>query len=241
MAGTVNRSLPGKVDGCLAAPLPWLFALRCMVCGEPGTDGRDLCDACHAALPWQEQACTRCALPLPQPGVCGHCLQAPPPLEEVHAVFDYAFPLDRLLPRLKFHRDFAAGRVLAQCMADRLADLPRPDALIPIPLHHARLRSRGYDRALELAAPLARALRIPLLGNALQRRKTTTAQSRLDADARQRNLRGAFVVANGATLPAHVVLLDDVMTTGATLHAAARSRQQAGVQRVDAWVCARVA
>ena len=241
MAGTVNRSLPGKVDGCLAAPLPWLFALRCMVCGEPGTDGRDLCGACHAALPWQGPACGRCALPLPQPGQCGQCLQAPPPLDEVHAVFDYAFPLDRLLPRLKFHRDFAAGRVLAQCMLDRLAHLPRPDALIPIPLHRARLRSRGYDQALELARPLARALHLPLLGNALQRSKTTTAQSRLDADARQRNLRGAFDVVSAASIPGHVVLVDDVMTTGATLHAAARVLHRAGVQRVDAWVCARVA
>ena len=241
MAGTVNRSLPGKVDGCLAAPLPWLFALRCMVCGEPGRDGRDLCVACHAALPWQGPACRRCALPLNQPGLCGQCLQAPPPLHEVSAVFDYAFPLDRLLPRLKFHRDFAAGRVLAQCMVERLATLPRPDALVPIPLHRARLRSRGYDQALELARPVGRALSLPLLANALQRSRTTTAQSRLDADARQRNLRGAFVASNGGSLPAHVVLLDDVMTTGATLHAAARVLHQAGVRRVDAWVCARVA
>ena len=241
MAGTVNRSLPGKVDGCLAAPLPWLFALCCIVCGEPGTDGRDLCAACHAALPWQGPACRRCALPLPQAGHCGQCLQAPPPLDDVHAVFDYAFPLDRLLPRLKFHRDFAAGRVLAQCMADRLGDLPRPDALIPISLHRARLRSRGYDQALELARPLAHALQLPLLGNALQRSKVTIAQSRLDADARQRNLSGAFAVARGARLPAHVVLLDDVMTTGATLHSAARVLLRAGVRRVDAWVCARVA
>lgn len=241
MAGAVNQSLPGKVDGCLAAPLPWLFALRCMVCGAPGARGLDLCGACLAALPWQGPACVRCALPIPQAGLCGHCLHALPPLDQVLAVFDYAFPLDRLLPRLKFHRDFAAGRLLARCMVDRLAGLARPDALIPIPLHRARLRNRGYDQALELARPLARALQLPLLANALQRRKTTTAQSRLDAAARQRNLRDAFVVADGAALPSHVVLVDDVMTTGATLHAAARVLHRAGVRRVDAWVCARVA
>lgn len=246
MAGTVNQSPPGKVDGCLAAPLPWLFALRCLVCGERGAHGRDLCAACHAALPWQGPACRRCALPLPQAGECGHCLQAAcsrggPPLAEVHAVFDYAFPLDRLLPRLKFHGDFAAGRVLVQAMAERCARLPRPDAIVPVPLHRARLRQRGYDQALELAKPLARALRLPLAGELLRRCKTTTAQSRLDADARQRNLRGAFTVASHAALPAHVVLVDDVMTTGATLHAAADALRRAGVQRVDAWVCARVA
>ena len=246
MAGTVNRSLPGKVDGRLAAPLAWLFALRCLVCGEPGANGRDLCASCHSALPWEGPACLRCALPLPQAGLCGDCLQTArhqggPALDETHAAFEYAFPLDRLLPRLKFHRDFAAGRVLAQCMAERYASLPRPDALLPVPLHRARLRRRGYDQALELAKPLARALSLPLLDDVLHRHKTTTAQSRLDADARQRNLRDAFAVAPGAKLPAHVVLLDDVMTTGATLHAAARALRMAGARRVDAWVCARVA
>lgn len=241
MAGTVNQSPPGKVDGRLAAPLPWLFALRCLVCGEPGANGRDLCADCLAALPRQGLACLRCALPMPQTSVCGECLQHPPPLDEAHAAFDYAFPLDRLLPRLKFHRDFAAGRVLAQCMADRCASLPRPDAIVPVPLHRARLRRRGYDQALELAKPLARALGLPLLGGVLHRSKTTTAQSRLDAEARRLNLRDAFVVAPGAKLPAHVVLLDDVMTTGATLHAAARALRGAGARRVDAWVCARVA
>ncbi len=162
-------------------------------------------------------------------------------MDEVHAVFDYAFPLDRLLPRLKFHGDFAAGRVLARCMAERCASLPRPEAIVSIPLHRTRLRQRGYDQALELAKPLARTLQIPLLADALHRSKTTTAQSRLDADARQRNLRDAFIVASDAAMPAHIVLLDDVMTTGATLHAAACALRHAGVRRVDAWVCARVA
>ena len=241
MAGTVNQTLPEKVDGRLAAPLQWVFALRCVVCGEAGAQGRDLCAACHAALPWQGPACLRCALPLPRTETCGACLQRPPPLTEAHAAFNYAFPLDRLLPRLKFHRDLAAGRVLAQAMAERCTSLVRPDAILPVPLHRARLRRRGFDQALEVAQPLARALQLPLLDCALIRGKTTTAQSLLDAGARRRNLRGAFEVARAVELPVHVVLVDDVMTTGATLHAAARALLAAGVQRVDAWVCARVA
>src|SRR5690606_1786578 len=120
MAGTVNQTLPGKVDGRLAAALPWLFALRCLVCGEAGAADLDLCAACHVALPWQGPACLQCALPLPRAGRCGACLQLAasrrgPVLEETHAAFDYAYPLDRLLPRLKFHHDFAAGQVLALC------------------------------------------------------------------------------------------------------------------------------
>src|SRR5690606_6443743 len=152
----------------------------------------------------------------------------------------YGDPVDRLLPRFKFHRDLAAGRALAEAMAERFAPLPRPDALVAVPLHRARLRQRGYDQALELAKPLSRALGIPLPRDVLQRMRTTAPQSRLDATARRRNLRGAFVVAPGMPLPAHVALVDDVMTTGATLHAAAKALRRAGVARVDAWVCARV-
>ena len=116
----------------------------------------------------------------------------------------------------------------------------------PDPAAPGALRHRGYDQALELARPLARALSLPLLDNALQRVRATRAQSELDARARRRNLRGAFAVDGPAVLrarlvlPRHVVLVDDVITTGATLHAAASALLRAGVQRVDAWVCARV-
>nr|WP_246189295.1 ComF family protein [Pseudoxanthomonas kalamensis] len=220
-----------------------LLAPHCLLCGEAGTDGRDLCRACARALPWNRHACLRCALPLPADdsgGVCGDCLRQPPPLDEVRAGFVYGFPFDRLVPRFKFHHDLAAGRLMAGLMTEAMAALPRPDALLPIPLHARRLRRRGYDQALELARPLARQLGIPLLGDALVRRQHTAAQSELDAGARHRNLRGAFRVTEGAALPAHVVLIDDVMTTGATLHAAALALRRAGVARVDAWVCARV-
>ena len=240
MAGTVNLSSTRQVDGVPAAPLDWLFPLRCVACGEDGANGRDLCAACYAALPWQGTACPRCALPVPTESICPGCRTSDAPLTRVHATFAYAFPVDRLLPRLKFHHDFAAGRVLAQCMGERCARLPRPDALVPVPLHRARLRRRGYDQALELARPLARALRLPLRDDLLRRCKATTAQSRLDAAARRHNLRDAFTAVE-AGLPAHGALIDDVMTTGATLKAAARALRVAGVQRVDAWVCARVA
>ncbi|WP_287596630.1 ComF family protein [Thermomonas sp.] len=241
MPVTVNQIRQARVDGKWCAPLCWLFPPRCLVCGDPGLPGRDLCAACHVALPRPRHACPRCALPMPEAATCPACLARPPPLEAAHAAFDYAFPFDRLLPRLKFHRDFAAGRVLAQCMAERFAGLPRPQALVPVPLHRERLRQRGYDQALELARPLARALDLPLHAGLLQRAKATRAQSRLDAEARGRNLRGAFRVDARATLPAHVALIDDVMTTGATLHAAAWALRAAGVARIDAWVCARVA
>jgi len=240
MPAPVNQTLSATVDGLLARLGHLLWPSRCLLCGETGADGRDLCRECAAALPWNRSACLRCALPLPiAAAACGHCLQRPPPLDRTHAALVYGFPVDRLLPRLKFHADLCCGRLLSQLMIEAFIDLPRPQALIPLPLHRSRLRSRGYDQALELARPLARALDLPMLDGVLVRQRRTAPQSRLDADARKRNLRGAFAVRPDAALPAHVVLLDDVMTTGATLNAAARALRRAGAVRVDAWVCAR--
>lgn len=241
MPGPVNRIGGIVVDGWWRRLGVRLCLPRCLGCGEASLPGADLCLACDDALPWNDTACGRCAMPLPSPApACGACLQATPPLDAAHAAFRYAAPLDRLLPRFKFHRDLAAGRLLAEAMIARFSALERPDALLPVPLHRERLRRRGYDQALELARPLARALRLPLRTDLLRRQRPTRAQSELDAAQRRRNLRGAFAVEDGRPVPAHVVLVDDVMTTGATLHAAARALRGAGVSRVEAWVCARV-
>lgn len=153
----------------------------------------------------------------------------------------YAFPLDRLLPRLKFHDGLTAAPLLAQLSAPVFGNCERPQALVPVPLHRTRLRQRGYDQTLELAKPLSGLLDLPLRADLLQRVRAAPPQSRLSAAQRQRNLRGAFSMDANTPLPNHVALFDDVMTTGATLHAAAHVLLQAGVQRVDAWVCARVA
>lgn len=248
----VNRNRRLEVDGWPARLGGLLCPPRCPVCRERAGERDGLCPACAAALPWNRCACRRCALPLPfatgpapdpTPAsagpICGACLRRPPPLHETHAIFVYGFPVDRLLPRFKFHHDLAAGRLLARWMARSLAAATRPEALIALPLHRARLRTRGYDQALELARPLARALELPLLEGRLRRTRATAPQSRLEAQARRRNLRDAFTVAEAARLPAHVALIDDVMTTGATLHAAAKALRRAGVQRVDGWICAR--
>ena len=241
MFSPVNLIHTDGVRQRLGRLLGGLWPRHCLVCGE-ACPAESLCPACRRALPWNRSACQRCALPLPvSVAACGHCLRRPPPLTVVHAAFRYEIPLDRLLPRLKFHDDLAAGRLLGGLMAEALAGTERPDALIPVPLHRRRLRSRGFDQTLELAVPLAHALRLPLMDDILMRMRETAPQSRLDAAARRRNLRRAFAVREGGVLPTHVALVDDVMTTGATLHAAADALLRAGVKRVDAWVCARVA
>jgi len=126
--------------------------------------------------------------------------------------------------------------VLAQLMAARLPALPRSAVLVPVPLHPSRLRARGYDQALQLARALARLRALPCR-RLLKRVVATAPQSELDAAARRRNLRDAFSCHRAP--PAHVVLVDDVMTTGATLRAAAEALRRRGATRVDAWICAR--
>ncbi len=241
MPSTVNQTGRSQVYSWLSRLGLALWPPRCLLCECAGVDGLDLCADCRDALPFNRNACRRCGLPLPDGAeICGACLRRPPPQACAHAVFVYGFPLDRLLPRAKFHGDLASTRLLSALMASELVAAERPQALVPVPLHTGRLRERGYDQALELARPLARHLDLPLRTDLLRRIRATAAQSRLDASQRRRNLRGAFSADAGRGLPAHVALVDDVMTTGATAHAAASALLRAGVARVDLWVCARV-
>jgi len=235
----VNHPLP-KPAGPVEQIMRWLLPPRCLVCGE-AAQGQDLCLACIAALPRNAPACPRCALPLPVAApACGVCLQHPPPFSRLFAPWRYEAAIAQLVPRFKFHHDLAAGRVLAQLAAPLVADwdgCKGVTRIIPMPLHATRLGQRGYNQALELARPLARALGLPVDAAALVRQRATIAQTELDAAARRRNLRGAFTAApqSGEV----VLLIDDVVTTGATVREAARTLLRAGAGEVRVLAIAR--
>lgn len=255
----VNLKAWSWVDGVISAGLRAALPSRCLLCAAAGTERRDLCAACAADLKRNTICCERCALPLEYPAAqCGSCLQREPPFASSWAPFVYAHPLDLLEARFKFRADLAAGRVLAELMIESarthfamnnsissatgvsgLSKVRLPDLLLCVPLHHKRLRERGYNQALELARPLAKALSIPFAAEALQRTRHTDAQTGLDAKARRRNLRGAFALQPNLVLPPHVAIIDDVMTTGTTLRECAQLLQRAGVIRVDVWALAR--
>ncbi len=216
--------------------LPW----RCLLCGAAGDHDIDLCADCAAELPRNRSCCVRCALPLVTPAVmCGECQRRAPPWDAAWAPFRYGWPLDRLESRYKFGADLAAGRVLSALWRREPCPIDLPQLLLTVPLHRSRLRQRGYNQALELGRPLARELGVPLRHDVLQRLRRTDAQTELDAIGRRRNVRGAFSLHAGVELPAHVAILDDVMTTGATLAECARVLKRAGVQRLDVWALAR--
>lgn len=221
--------------------LAWsILPPRCLICDQTGRVDIDLCAACWRDLPFNPLCCPRCALPLSAPApACSLCLARSPVFRNTVAPLQYLIPVSTLVPRLKFHQDLAAGRLLAEIFCRLTPQIDLPEALLPVPLHPARVRQRGFDQALELARMIAKNKSIPLRRDLLQRARNTSAQSYLDAADRRKNLANAFV-ASRKPMPAHVALLDDVMTTGTTVNECAKVLLKAGVKRVDIWVMARV-
>ena len=218
----------------------WLLPATCILCDRAGSAGRDLCAGCAAELPYISAACVRCAIPLSQTGVCGQCQRLPPSFDAAWALLRYREPVDQLITGLKFNGKLHSARLLGELMAERwvIPEAFRTDAIVPVPLHPARMRQRGFNQAMELARPLARRLAVPLLPHLCQRLRDTAPQLGQDAKARQRNLNGVFAVAPLGKIK-NVVIVDDVMTTGSTAELLAQALKKAGVARVELWVCAR--
>jgi len=216
----------------------WLPA-TCIVCGSARHDG--LCGACETALPGYRVArCSRCGLGVADP-VCAECLAEPPPFDRTVVLADYAPPLDRVVHALKYGRDAALARPLGRALARRLAALPDPPLgpiVTAIPLSIPRLAARGFNQSLELARALARAQRLCVDHRLLDRRRQGAPSATLHARERRVALTDAFAAPRrlaGRT----VIVVDDVMTTGATLRAAATALTRAGAARVVNCVVAR--
>ncbi|MBE2244681.1 MAG: ComF family protein [Burkholderiaceae bacterium] len=231
-----------RLAAVLSSPLRSL-PTQCALCRN--WSRARLCEACMARFAQPRPRCERCAIAVP-PGVavCGACLREPPPFARAVAAVDYAPPWDELVRRFKFD----AALDLADALADRIAgavratDARAPDWLLPVPLADERLRERGYNQAWELARRVARALPCASDPHLLLRTRQTPHQLSLPPAQRAANVRGAFAVEprrRQALRDRDVALLDDVMTTGATLSEAARSVLQAGAASVQVWVLAR--
>ncbi|MDP1525376.1 MAG: ComF family protein [Rhodocyclaceae bacterium] len=219
-----------------------LWPNTCLLCGmASGTAA--VCPGCLSDLPrLATPRCPICATPLCVPApACGACLSHPPTYDATHAAWRYGYPLDALIHLLKFGHGQALRRFAS---ADFLASQMRVDApgdatlLIPVPLSHQRLRERGFNQALELARPLANILKLPLDATSLTRERDTPPQSLLPWRARKNNVRHAFSCSTDFSGQS-VIVVDDVMTTGATLDAIARILKDHGATRVTNWVAAR--
>ncbi len=230
--------------------LDLLLPPHCLLCGTANNlcHGIPLCEACSGDLLHNTHACALCAAALTghEQGlideVCARCTQKTPVYDQLWAAFCYAQPLEWMIQQLKFSARLNFAPLLSTLMIHQLPpdfyQQPLPEAIIPLPLHSLRLKKRGFNQSLLLAEPLAKRLRIPVDTRSCKRTINTEHQTGKNARQRQKNIKGAFSFENKNNYQ-HVVIFDDVVTTGSTVSELSKTIKRAGVSRVDVWCLAR--
>ena len=215
-----------------------LPAQPCMLCGAMSRDGL-WCNACNNSLPYLDMPhCPVCALPTPAGEVCGHCLSDLPRFTSTTAVYGYSFPLDKLVHGMKYGEQLALAHAFALRLMQRIDRNSLPDCVIAMPLHPAKLRERGFNQSQLIASSLSRKLKLKLLTGACERVRDTPPQSSLKWKERRKNVRNAFRC-NIDLTGKKVTLVDDVLTTGASMNALAEAVSAKGAADIAAWVIAR--
>jgi len=204
--------------------------------------GSNLCENCKKTLPLIDYGCRICGQKLTTAELlCGACLNHSPPFTQTIAPYVYAEPLDQFIINLKFHGRLLYAKILGELLSEHLAKYykthAQPAAIVPMPLHKKRLKERGFNQALEIAWPIVKQLKIPILRYHCERVKNTVAQTSLNAKERQHNVKQAFRV--NRELPSHIAVIDDVITTGSTMQEFCKTLKKSGVATIDVWCCAR--
>ena len=216
----------------------WALPQRCVFCGVARPDD-GICAGCRNDLPGRGAArCPVCANLTTAAQVCGECLSHRPSFSRTDVAASYRFPLDSAILRLKYGGDLAVAEPLAALLVQQMAHEPPPDLLVPMPMAPSRLRERGFNQALEIARGLSGRLDLPLATDVCHRTRHTPPQASLPWDERRRNIRGAFACEKDLS-GKRVAIVDDVLTTGATLNELARTLLRAGATEVVGWVVAR--
>lgn len=214
-----------------------LLTQSCLLCAAT-SEGGILCSACAAELPpLPGPGCPQCALPTPNGETCGRCLASRPYYDATFAAFQYAFPLDKLVQSFKYEHRLAVGQYFGERLASLMENVAA-DLIIPLPLHEERLRERGFNQALELARPVSKLRKIAINASICKRTRNTPAQANLPWAKRAKNIHGAF----HCTEDLHgkrILLVDDVMTTGASVNECARTLKLHGAIEVSVMAIAR--
>ena len=211
---------------------------RCTLCATPSQQA--LCISCQSLLIKPSHACKCCGKPLITEDAtqCGECLSSKPAFDQVIYASLYQYPIDHWVHQLKFGGQLTAAQIMAEALIPQLESIEHAIPLIPMPLHPARLRLRGYNQAAVIAKIIAQAQQRPILHSGLIRTKATKMQAELREKQRKANVAGAFKCPEKIDHET-VLLVDDVLTTGQTLRAAAKTLKKAGVKQVIAVVFAR--
>ncbi len=225
------------INKCLEFKRNFRFR-QCVLCLAPGRSG--LCETCKVSLPkLPAQHCPSCLLPITPARVCGSCLANPPAWTNATAALRYTFPVDAMIQALKYRPDLTLTPILADCLLSALSPLADlPDCVIPVPIHGTRLRQRGFNQALEISRYLCNQTGIRLLMEACSRSRDTVSQTELPWKERQKNVRGAFACRQDLA-GKHVAIVDDVMTSGATLNELSKVLRRQGAATISIWLIAR--
>jgi len=223
-----------------------VLASNCLLCGDFTKRDISLCKACEDSLPRIEHACKQCGIPLENINtpndLCGQCIQNPPEVDYTVSLFHYANPVSYLIGQMKFQQQLSSAAILASLLHSeilkRYSGMTLPDAILPVPLHNARLAQRGFNQSLEISRDVAKQKKIPLLIDQVSREKHTEAQTHLNKQQRLKNVKGCFKVLS-TPVAKHIVIVDDVITTGATTNELAMLLKAEGVEKVGVWSIAR--
>ena len=220
----------------------YLLPPTCILCGADGMENLDLCSTCYQNLPVNLNPCQGCAEALPRHSdqlYCSRCLQKQPIFDNAYVPFLHQGVIRYLITSLKFSAHYKNARLLGNLLAKQYPPSQQhPEMIIPVPLHHTRYCHRGFNQSIEIARAVSQSLNIPLHVTNCIRNRNTPHQTGLSAEKRQTNLNNAFSIIKPISVQ-HIAILDDVMTTGSTLHELACTLKQSGVPRVDVWSCAR--
>jgi ComF family protein len=211
-----------------------VFKQSCLLCASPEGNRDGLCSACLNDLPYSPAtSCPQCGLSS-NGLVCGSCISAPPDFDLTRAVFTYTFPIDAMMKSYKYGDALHISRTFGRLLAEKI-ESSTVDLIIPMPMHPARLKERGFNQALEIAK---------VLGNdkldykSAIRQKLTPPQASLPLKERVKNIKGAFAVSADLT-GKRIAIVDDVMTTGASFNELAKTLKKTGASHVECWVIAR--
>lgn len=208
-----------------------IFSPKCILCLSP-CESVEICEACIKHLPWIKHSCHQCGLPLAsaQAKLCGTCINNPPDFEKSFIPMRYASPINHMIHLFKFKRKLPYAPILAKLLFLKLnKENIQIDAIIPIPLHRKKLSKRGFNQSYVLAKIISEKMGVPISYHTLKRKKPTQPQHLLKKQARLKNLKGAFQC---DLSPKSVLLIDDIVTTTATVRAAALTLKQAGANKV---------
>jgi len=221
-----------------------LLKQHCILCASHQGSSIGICAECLRDLPWHHQTqCPQCAM-LSDGLICGSCLNSPPHFDAVHALFRYEYPLDKLLQHYKYRESLHLANTLSALWREKLGrgkydpSLSALNLMIPMPMHPTRLKQRGFNQALEIARRLSLASNIALDYQSCRRIKLTPPQATLPLKERVRNMRGVFSCEKNLQ-GKRIILVDDVITSGASLNELAKTLKQAGAAHVECWVIAR--